>query len=459
LYLVLHPDLSIAAVSNAYLRATMTEREKILGRGIFDVFPDNPDDPNADGVRNLRASLERVLQKRKADTMPVQKYDIRRPESEGGGFEERYWSPVNCPVFEQNGELAYIVHRVEDVTEFVKLKQRGIEQEKLTAELKTRTEHMEAEVYEHARQLEEANRLRLESIGRLAGGIAHDFNNLLAVILGNAQILETSADGKMRHGLEQIREAAMNAATLTRQLLAYSRQQVLEPQVIDLNAVVRKIDPLIRRLIGEDIEFKIDLDQKLGRVKADPGQLEQVVMNLAINARDAMPVGGKLIVETANVEANQEYVNLHTTMAPGSYATLSVSDTGMGFNQETQDRIFEPFFTTKQKGKGTGLGLATVYGIVKQSGGHIWVYSEPGFGTVFKIYLPRTEETVKTAAVAEKRPSRCTERRPFYWLRISHCCASWNRACWSSMDTRCWRRKVQREVRRLRKGLTGRLIC
>ncbi len=411
LYLVLQPDLSIVAVSDAYLRATMTEREQILGRGIFDAFPDNPDDPNANGVRNLRASLQRVLKRGKPDTMAVQKYDIRRPESEGGGFEERHWSPVNSPVFAGNGELAYIIHRVEDVTEFVKLKQRGMEQEKLTAELRTKAEHMEAEVYEHARQLEEANRQRLESIGRLAGGIAHDFNNLLAVILGNAQILESTAEGKARHGLEQIREAAGNAATLTRQLLAYSRQQVLEPQIIDLNSVVRKIEPLVRRLIGEDIDFKTALDEKLGRVKADPGQIEQVVMNLAINARDAMSAGGKLIVETANINADEEYVKQHTTVAPGPYATLSVSDTGMGFDRATQERIFEPFFTTKQKGKGTGLGLATVYGIVKQSGGHIWVYSEPGFGTVFKIYLPRTSEPAKTMAVIDTKavPMRGTE--------------------------------------------------
>jgi signal transduction histidine kinase len=383
-------------VSEAYLRATMTQREEILGRGIFEVFPDNPDDPNADGTKNLRASLNRVVKNRAADTMPVQKYDIRRPESEGGGFEERHWSPVNSPVFGPNSELVYIIHRVEDVSEFVKLKQLGIEQEKLTKQLRTKAENMEAEVYERARQLEEANRLRLESVGRLAGGIAHDFNNLLAVILGNAQILESTAvDGKMRHGLEQIREAAGNAATLTRQLLAYSRQQVLEPQVIDLNAVVRKIEPLVRRLIGEDIDFKTVLDPKLGKVKADPGQIEQVIMNLTINARDAMPAGGKLIVETANVEADQDYVSQHTAVPAGQYATIAVSDTGIGFDQATQDRIFEPFFTTKPKGKGTGLGLATVYGIVKQSGGHIWVYSEPGLGTIFKVYLPRTFEAAK----------------------------------------------------------------
>jgi signal transduction histidine kinase len=404
LYLVLLPDLTIVAVSQAYLRATMTKREQILGRGIFEVFPDNPDDPNADGAKNLRASLSRVVKTRAADTMPVQKYDIRRPESKGGAYEERHWSPVNSPVFGPNGELAYIIHRVEDVTEFVKLKQLGIEQEKLTKQLRTKADNMEAEVYERARQLEEANRLRLESVGRLAGGIAHDFNNLLAVILGNAQILESGAvDAKMRHGLEQIREAAGNAAALTRQLLAYSRQQVLEPQVIDLNAVVRKIEPLVRRLIGEDIDFKTMLDPKLGKVKADPGQIEQVIMNLTINARDAMPVGGKLIVETSNVEANQDYLSQHTAVPAGQYATIAVSDTGIGFDQAMQARIFEPFFTTKQKGKGTGLGLATVYGIVKQSGGHIWVYSEPGLGTIFKVYLPRTFEAIKTTVASDTK--------------------------------------------------------
>jgi signal transduction histidine kinase len=300
LYLVLTPDLTIVTVSEAYLSATMTRREDILGRGIFDVFPDNPQDPNASGVRNLSASLHRVLERRVQDTMPVQKYDIRRPQSEGGAFEERYWSPINSPVFGANGRLTYIIHRVEDVTEFIRLKKFGREQEKLSQQLRTRADHMEAEVYLRAKQLEEANRKRLEAVGRLAGGLAHDFNNLLSVILGFAQLAKERSDGQqpLVNDLQQIESAARNAATPNRQLLAFTRQQVLEPKVVNLNGVVQRVEPLIQRLIGEDIDFQVKLEPRLGRVKADPGQIEQVIMNLALNARDAMPDGGKLMIET-----------------------------------------------------------------------------------------------------------------------------------------------------------------
>jgi signal transduction histidine kinase/CheY-like chemotaxis protein len=393
LYLVLTPDLTIVAVSEAYLSATMTRREDILGRGIFDVFPDNPEDPNANGVRNLSASLHRVLEKRAQDTMPVQKYDIRRPQSEGGEFEERYWSPINSPVFGAKGELTYIIHRVEDVTEFIRLKQFGSAQEKLSQELRTRAEHMEAEVYLRAKQLEEANRKRLEAVGRLAGGVAHDFNNLLSVILGYSQLAKERSDGQqpLSHDLQQIEQAARNAATLVRQLLAFTRQQVLEPKVLNLNTVVERVQPLIQRLIGEDIDFQVKLEPRLDRIKADPGQLEQVIMNLALNARDAMPEGGKLIIETS-----KEALDDAASPQPAGLASavLSVSDSGTGIDQATQERIFEPFFTTKPAGKGTGLGLATVYGIVKQSGGHISVHSEIRKGTTFKIYLPATSEAL-----------------------------------------------------------------
>lgn len=393
LYLVLTPDLTIVAVSEAYLSATMTRREDILGHGIFDVFPDNPKDPNASGVQNLSASLNRVLEKRAQDPMPVQKYDIRRPQSEGGGFEERYWSPINSPVFGANGELTYIIHRVEDVTEFIRLRQFGNEQEKLSQEFRTRAEHMEAEVYLRAKQLEEANRKRLEAVGRLAGGVAHDFNNLLSVILGYAQLAMERCDGQqlLSDNLQHIERAARNAATLIRQLLAFTRQQVLEPKVLNLNAVVERVEPLIQRLIGENIDFQVKLEPRLARVKADPGQIEQVIMNLALNARDAMPEGGKLIIETSNEELDDA-----TPPQPAGRASvvLSVSDSGIGIDQATQERIFEPFFTTKPRGKGTGLGLATVYGIVQQSGGHISVHSERGTGTIFKIYLPATCEAL-----------------------------------------------------------------
>jgi signal transduction histidine kinase len=405
LYLVLTPDLKIVAVSESYLRATMTKREEILGRRLFDVFPDNPDDLTANGVTNLSQSLGRVLQNRIADAMEVQKYDIRRPESSGGGFEERYWSPVNSPVLGPDGELAYIIHRVEDVTDFVHLKQMGNEQHKLAEEFRTRAEQMEAEIYTRSRQLSEANRQRLEALGRLAGGIAHDFNNLLGIVLGYAQLLrEPLADGdSMTLGLEAIEQAAQSAADLTRQLLAFSRQQVLEPKVLDTNRIVSDIESLLRRLIGENIDLATILASDLGRVKADPGQLGQVIMNLAINARDAMPDGGKMMIETKNVELDEAYAREHPGVAPGCYVGIAVTDTGIGISHELQSRIFEPFFTTKERGKNTGLGLATVYGVVKQSGGYISVYSEPGMGTSFRVYLPRVEaalETVTTRATA-----------------------------------------------------------
>jgi signal transduction histidine kinase len=389
----------------------MTTRNDIIGRGIFDVFPDNPADPHADGVRNLRASLERVFKNRLPDTMPVQKYDIRRPASEGGFFEERYWSPVNSPVLGNNDELIYIIHRVEDITEFIRLKQAGSEQGKLTEELRTRAERMEAEVYARERELEDVNRKRLESIGRLAGGIAHDFNNLLGIILGYAKLLEDRSiteENAVKHGLKQIQEAAERAACLTRQLLAYSRQQVLEPRVLDLNSVIKSIEPLVKRLIGANIDFQTVLSGYLDPIKADPGQIEQVIMNLIINARDAMPNGGKLIVETCNVEADAAYIKQHKGVTPGPYVMLSISDTGTGIDKATLDRIFEPFFTTKERGKGTGLGLATVHGIVRQSGGYIWVYSEPGVGTTFKVYLPMACEPAKPNLVRPRpTPKAC----------------------------------------------------
>lgn len=237
---------------------------------------------------------------------------------------------------------------------------------------------------------------KMEAVGRLAGGISHDFNNLLTAIVGYCElVLSQSPPGDSRRAdIEEIKAAGLRAAKLTHQLLAFSRQQLLQPQILDLNEVVADVSQLLRRVIGEDIELVIAADPTLGRIKADPGQLEQVLINLAVNARDAMPDGGRLIIETANLQFDRTYVGQHVGAREGSYVMVAVSDNGCGMDAETQSRIFEPFFTTKEPGKGTGLGLSTVYGIVRQSEGYIWVYSEPGKGTSLKIYFPRSEEAL-----------------------------------------------------------------
>ena len=256
----------------------------------------------------------------------------------------------------------------------------------------TESKNAEEELRQKEHQLLQSQ--KMEAIGRLAGGVAHDFNNLLTAIIGYTDILliNSKLDEELKKYVQQIKSSSNRASSLIQQLLAFSRRQMMQKKTINLNKLVLNIDKMLRRLIGEDIELFTLFDKDLGMIKADPGQIEQVIMNLAVNARDAMPTGGKLTIETKNVNLDEAYFEHRINGQPGKYVMVSMSDTGHGMDEETKKHIFDPFFTTKEKGKGTGLGLSTVYGIVKQSEGYIWVYSEPGRGTTFKCYFPRVDD-------------------------------------------------------------------
>jgi len=300
--------------------------------------------------------------------------------------------------FAKGSDFFEWVHKKKDGTLFsaeVRLSSLKLDEKKvLQALVCDITERKQAEQQMLSLQSQLQQSQKMEAIGQLAGGVAHDFNNLLTVISVQAQLaLRGLLEGDpLKEKLKDIEQAADRAANLTRQLLAFSRRQILEMKVINLNVILMDMGKMLKRVIGEDIEFKTQLAEDLGLVKADPGQMEQVILNLAVNAKDAMPQGGKLFLETANVELDQDYTRSHLGVVPGAYVLLSVIDTGIGMSMEVKEQIFDPFFTTKEKGKGTGLGLSTVYGIVKQSGGDIYVYSEPNKGTTFKIYLPRVFE-------------------------------------------------------------------
>jgi len=328
--------------------------DEILKLGVYDIHPEE-ELPRVMDAFTKQAKKEIAL----AAELPVRRKD-------GSVF---YADISSSPAM--FGGQEYLVGIFRDITE------------------RKRAEEEKATLQEQLRQSQ-----KMEAIGQLAGGIAHDFNNLLTVMKGHSQLalMDLKEGDQFRETFQTIEEATTKAANLVRQILAFSRRQVMEMVVLDLNTLLRNLEKMLRRIIGEDIGLLTVLADDLGRVKADPGQIEQVVFNLATNARDAVPQGGKLTIETANVELDEAYAHRHVAVIPGRYVMIAVSDTGVGMTPEVKERVFEPFFTTKERGKGTGLGLATVYGIVKQSGGNIWVYSEPGQGTTFKIYLPRVDE-------------------------------------------------------------------
>ncbi|HSE12217.1 MAG TPA: PAS domain-containing protein, partial [Rudaea sp.] len=339
LYLVLAPNLAIVAVNDAYARATMTERSDILGRNIFDVFPDNPDDPSATGVANLRASLDRVLQLRRPDVMAIQRYDIRRPASEGGGFEQRYWSPLNTPVLDANGDVAWIIHRVEDVTDLVRLRESASALGRLSREQQATIDQLRAANRELARQhaLRQATERQLlqarkmEAVGQLTSGLAHDFNNILMVIIGNLDLAAgaqgAAGDPLLSGYCNDALDAALRGAELVKRLLAFSRRQPLNTRPLDLGGVVSDIMPLLRRTLGGHIRIESGEDPDSWTAIADAEQLESAILNLAINARDAMPGGGTLRIERRNIAVDEAYALATGDLEVGDYVLLCVSDT------------------------------------------------------------------------------------------------------------------------------------
>lgn len=560
-YLVLSPSLDILAVNEAYCRVTMTERADILGRHIFDAFPDNPDDPAASGVGNLRQSLERVLELRQPDAMAIQRYDIR--DSGSGSFLERHWAPYNVPALNDKGEVSSIIHYAEDVTELIRrqeadaakdqlaqLQQQTIDRLRdansalarqvqwnniLQADVAKRTQELRHQIEERTkaeedlretkafldaaiahipgvvfvkradtlryallsragedllgrpgrkivgksdhdvfpraladqlvqrdrallssrdsqstteeqietpehgvrtlkttrvtvlgkdgrpqyllglsqditeqrameRQLRQA--IKMEAVGHLTGGVAHDFNNLLGIIIGNLDVAieRLSGDPEARDLITAALDGALRGADLTRRLLAFSRAQPLRASAVDLNKSLPQIAGMLKRTLGEHIRIVLHDAHGLWPAVVDVAQLDEAILNLAINARDAMPRGGTLTIETANVVLDEEYVTREIDVTPGAYVMVAVSDTGTGMSPDVAQRVFEPFFTTKAEGKGTGLGLSMVYGFVKQSGGHVKIYSEEGHGTSIKIYLPRADAPALDALPAEPAP-------------------------------------------------------
>lgn len=515
LLIVLWPDFEIASVSDGYARTANMPREKMMGRNFFDLFFDDPKNANSTGFSDVRRSLEKVLKTKTHDKMPLRRYDL---PLEGGGFEIRYWGSTNTPIVNAQGEVEYIVRKVEDQTAVVMQQSRSktIEEERdiffdysfdliavvgsdgyfkrlnpafertigytpeemcakpivsflhpddvdktekgivrlsagtatssvnryrckdgsyktfswntmpigtffytvgrditeqvkneekikhLNEELARKNEDLEFKIQERLNELnrseDQVRQLqKMDAIGRLAGGIAHDFNNMLGSVFLYCDLLQASADNPevVRENAKNIKDVTSRATSLTQQLLIFSRKQVIHPQVINLNPLICNLEKMLVRLIGDHIRIITKLDHDLNLISADITQIEQVILNLVVNARDAMPSGGTVTIATSNVYLDQNFSNAHLSVTPGHYVLLSVSDTGTGMDAQTKAKIFEPFFTTKPVGKGTGMGLTTTYGIVKQNNGTIWVYSELGQGTVFKVYLPITDQEVE----------------------------------------------------------------
>src|SRR5437588_1146799 len=419
LYLVLTPDLNIVAVSDAYLRATMTKREEILGRGSFDVFPDNPDDPSATGVRNLRTSLRRVIQDKSPDTMAVQKYDIRKPESEGGGFEERFWSPVNSPVFGPDKEVVYIIHRVEDVTEFVRLKQQTLEQEKLGEKLRTHAEQVEAEVYQRAAEVQEANR-RLEATNQellrakneaergskfkdqFLSTMSHELRTPLNAVLGFSDLLADERPGplndKQRRYIDHIHTGGKHLLNLISDILDLSKIEAgrmeLALESVSIDATFAEVLSVMQPLADRK-SHALTANAKPGLVvRADATRLKQVLMNLLGNAIKFTHNGGRIEL-TARLEDGK--------------VRVEVRDNGPGIAPEEQKRIFEAFYRLRESGKkteGTGLGLAITQRLVELHGGELSITSQPSQGSCFYFSLPAAGPARQSSARTAESGSR-----------------------------------------------------